>query len=297
MINPRGLITSDMFNITIYNSNNKVLFQNIDPVGPNVTMTLLPAPQSVTYIRNNYTNGINYDLTFLIRPTNYIEVNDVMRLKIPRPLHFTDNTICRGDGYWAKGTLECTQSGDKLTAEIKMSINGKYVINSRRELGENENDDDSDSDDFVPQTNFRGRRLLDQFIPSNSLMLVTLTNISSTDSLRPSTGIVEYSLTSVDEKPLEKADIELTFQNREPAWMDPNKAGVSPNLWDENQAANYTLTFFPVGYEMGMYADVYVNRRIGIPSDFGKNNKSCSKQIGDEHDEHGHGTYFNCTFD
>lgn len=64
MLNPRGLITTGMFNVTIYNSNDKVLFQNINPVGPTVTMTLLPAPQSVTYTRNNYTNGQPFDLTF-----------------------------------------------------------------------------------------------------------------------------------------------------------------------------------------------------------------------------------------
>lgn len=64
MVNPRGLISSDMFNVTIYNANNKMLFQNINPVGPIVTMTLLPEPQSVTYSRNNFTNGQNFDLTF-----------------------------------------------------------------------------------------------------------------------------------------------------------------------------------------------------------------------------------------
>lgn len=64
MVNPRGLITTGMFNITMYNSNNKVLFQNINPIGPKVTMTLLPGPISVAYTRDNLTNGISYDLTF-----------------------------------------------------------------------------------------------------------------------------------------------------------------------------------------------------------------------------------------
>lgn len=57
--------------------------------------------------------------------------------------------------------------------------------------------------------------------------------------------------------------------------MDPNKAGVSPNFWEKGRLANYTLIFYPVNYEINQRLEVYVDRRIGIPEDFGKKNNSC----------------------
>jgi hypothetical protein len=66
-------------------------------------------------------------MTFQIRATNYIELEDVIQLKLPRPLHFTGNTTCFGDGFWAKGDLRCNVSGDLLTVDIAMSINGRYL--------------------------------------------------------------------------------------------------------------------------------------------------------------------------
>lgn len=83
-------------------------------------------------------------------------------------------------------------------------------------------------------------------------MLITLTNISSTNSLRPINGELFYKLTTVTGSPLETAMIPLQFQNKYASQMDPNKASVLPNLWDKNQRANYTLIFFPVGYETNM---------------------------------------------
>jgi hypothetical protein len=151
-----------------------------------------------------------------------------------------------------------------------MSINGRYNI--RRNLQEDDDGDYSESDENAPFVKHRRRRLVETIIPSNSLMLITLTNISSTNSLRPVEGVLNYKLTSFDGNPLEIGEINLVFQNKFAAQMDPNKAGVSPNLWDEGQISNYTLIFTPVGYEMNMTLDVYIDRRIGIPGDFGSTN-------------------------
>lgn len=138
-----------------------------------------------------------------------------------------------------------------------MSINGKYDINRRNLMAE------------------RGRQLAERIIPSNSLMLITMTNISSTVSLRPFKGDLFYKLTTVTGSPLETANIPLQFQNKVPSLMDPNKASVLPNLWDKGQRANYTLIFFPVGYETNMQLQVVIDSRITIPPDFGQRNDSC----------------------
>jgi hypothetical protein len=57
--------------------------------------------------------------------------------------------------------------------------------------------------------------------------------------------------------------------------MDPVKAGVSPNYWEKGRANNYTMTFHPIGFEVNMKLVVLVDRNIGIPDDFGRNNNSC----------------------
>lgn len=55
--NPRGLITSGMFNATIFTSDWKPLFYNRNVWGPNVTMTLVAKPQNIAYNRSSVVNG------------------------------------------------------------------------------------------------------------------------------------------------------------------------------------------------------------------------------------------------
>jgi hypothetical protein len=191
-------------------------------------MLYTQGPKSVTYVRSNSTNGFMFDLQFTIRATNYILVNDILRLKLPRPLHFNDNTTCSGaDGKWAAGPLKCTISADKLTVDIMMSINGRY--HDRRNLQE------------IDSVQQRGRRLYYSQIPAEAKIIITLTNIANDISRRPTPLTFYYALMTAESSLLEVETLDLQFQNDFVTLMDPAKAGVTPNYWEKGRLANYTF--------------------------------------------------------
>ena len=139
-----------------------------------------------------------------IKATNYIELFDLLNLTLPLPVYFSNTTQCRGDNYWAKGPLVCKISDDFRNVQLNMSINGRYNPYPRR-LKEDCYDDgcdvfDAESEHLVPK---HGRRLIEHFIPGNTEMLLTFTNIISSVSTRPTTGVFTYNLTSNKAAPLE----------------------------------------------------------------------------------------------
>lgn len=72
-------------------------------------------------------------------------------------------------------------------------------------------------------------------------MMITFTNMTPAVSLRPTSGMIAYNLTSYTGAALEKGEVNLTFENTNVAVMNYSLAGVTPNLWDKGRLANYTL--------------------------------------------------------
>jgi len=70
-------------------------------------------------------------------------------------------------------------------------------------------DDDEDDDDFSGVG--RGRRLIARKIPSNSLLLLTLTNIQTPASKRPTADNITYTITTKLGNPLEYYVTPLKF--------------------------------------------------------------------------------------
>ena len=107
------------------------------------------------------------------------------------------------------------------------------------------------------------------------MMSITLTNIAPAVSLKPSGGVVQYSLKTKEDKPLESMTTTLSFTNSFPGIMNASAAGVSPNYWEKGREATYTMIFSPKHYEINMKVEVWLDKRIGIPADFDKKNNSC----------------------
>jgi hypothetical protein len=103
--NPRGLVTSSFFNVTIYQSDGKPLYIFNQEYGANVTMSVLPKPRVFEYDRTSYTNGVPINITFNIKATNYLESYDKIIIRLPRPFGFTDSTKCVGESYYLSGEL------------------------------------------------------------------------------------------------------------------------------------------------------------------------------------------------
>lgn len=102
-------------------------------------------------------------------------------------------------------------------------------------------DDSNDRFDFNDELPTRGRRLYERYIPADTEMMITFTNMTPAVSLRPTSGMIAYNLTSYTGAALEKGEVNLTFENTNVAVMNYSLAGVTPNLWDKGRLANYTL--------------------------------------------------------
>ena len=70
--NPRSLLTTDMFNITIFDQYGSFLYVYNNSVGPNVTMKGVSTPNYLNYVRSSEVNGALNNYTFTFSLTNYI---------------------------------------------------------------------------------------------------------------------------------------------------------------------------------------------------------------------------------
>ena len=111
--NPRSMATTGMFNISMYDSNQKMLYEYNNTYGPNLTMSEVRNPASFSLKRTSRQNGVMNNYTFQLKSNNYIEDGDILKFSIPSPVRFTDDSECHGVSYWMSGNLTCTKSGDR----------------------------------------------------------------------------------------------------------------------------------------------------------------------------------------
>jgi hypothetical protein len=88
LVNPRSMTTTGQFNVTFYDSANRLLFFNNRTEGPTVTMTSYGAPGALSFSRSSETNGVPGNLTFQLAPYSTIEDGDQINLKLPWPVRF-----------------------------------------------------------------------------------------------------------------------------------------------------------------------------------------------------------------
>ena len=94
-----------MFNVTMYDDKNAVLFVFNNTVGPRVTMQGFSAPSFIEYKRSSEVNGVEVQYDWIIKPSNFIEEGDHLRFYFPTPVRFTDKTKCFGldkndEAFW-----------------------------------------------------------------------------------------------------------------------------------------------------------------------------------------------------
>lgn len=86
-------------------------------------------------------------------------------------------------------------------------------------------------------------------IPAGNKIDITFTNITSPYSLRPVNGSTVYSLTTTDGYTIETYENDLKIVNKFLGSIEATTAGVSPDYFERNKTANYTLSFVPINYE------------------------------------------------
>ena len=81
-----------MFNVTIFDGDNRMLYFFNNTVGPRVAMDGATAPESFFVNRSSSKNGGTSDYTFTIIPNNEIKEGDKIKLSMPDPVQFTTDT-------------------------------------------------------------------------------------------------------------------------------------------------------------------------------------------------------------
>lgn len=76
LANPRSQVTSGMFNVTVFDANDAVLYRFNSTNGPTVTMTKYGEPYTITYGRTSTRNGVNGNYTWRIQPLSYLKNGD-----------------------------------------------------------------------------------------------------------------------------------------------------------------------------------------------------------------------------
>lgn len=121
--NPRELITTGTFNVSIYDKSQKLLyFYNITDV-PVVAMTEYRTPNAIDYTRSTYENGKPSNYSWRVVASNYLTAGDQFVWTMPHPIVFSPNSTILGTSYWLKGEQPTSINGaqNELTMTVTIS--------------------------------------------------------------------------------------------------------------------------------------------------------------------------------
>ena len=197
--NPRSIQESDMFNVTIYDADDNGLFYFNSSEGPTIKMSGFAEPNQIEYARSSYENGVMVNYTWQIKGANYLEAGDIIKITMPSPVRFTDDTLCYGTSYWMEGPLNCTFSGDLQTVYAEVVV-GRVIIPEETGVGR------------LLEANQR-RQLQNNIIPANAIFNLLFTSITSPTSLRPADGSIEYEVLTADGYTIEAQSTGLDVVN------------------------------------------------------------------------------------
>ena len=79
---------------------------------------------------------------------------------------------------------------------------------------------------------------------------------------------MEFQTVTSDNYLIESKSTGLEILNVEPGVLSNQTTGVTPNYWEKNTAANYTIGFVPKNYEQAMKILITVPKEIQIPENF-----------------------------
>jgi hypothetical protein len=121
-----------MFNVTIFDGDNQMLYFFNNTVGPRVTMDGATNPESFEFEKTNSKNGGLSNYTFTIIPNNNIQEGDKIKLTMADPIQFTQET--RIEGYdLLYPELERIISEDLRSVEIVVKLKDQRRRNLQSE--------------------------------------------------------------------------------------------------------------------------------------------------------------------
>ena len=75
-----------MFNITIYDKDNILLYRYNQSTGPSFVIDQIQGPYSLVYSRSSYVNGVKNNYTISVVPRSLLEPGDLLTLSLPYPV-------------------------------------------------------------------------------------------------------------------------------------------------------------------------------------------------------------------
>ena len=89
-------------------------------------------------------------------------------------------------------------------------------------------------------------------IPEGSIINIVITNLTSPPSMRPVNGSIAYQVMTKDGYTIEALSQGLTIKNSNYSLLAPGSVGISPDYYEKNTSANYTVSFVPKNFERNM---------------------------------------------
>jgi hypothetical protein len=94
MENPRSTAPTGVFNVTIIDSYQRVLYYWDSSTSPTVIMKTAADPTSITYTRTSEANGDYNPYTFVIKNNNIYQEGDVVWITLPSSMAFSSSSTC-----------------------------------------------------------------------------------------------------------------------------------------------------------------------------------------------------------
>ena len=219
-------------------------------------------PESISYERTSEKNGEIGNYTWQVKPANYLEEGDRLQFTKPDPIQFTEVTKAFGTSYWLDGELESVLSANLRTIDVVVKLSNRR----RRQLALEQlrASNVTAEEEYGAWASPAGRRSLQASIPAGAIINVRLTDVTSSNSLRPTEGSVKYAVYTKAGDMVEATEASLTIENKEIGKLKMQNAGVTPSYWEKKQEANYTIAFKPANFEQRMKILITVPKTITI---------------------------------
>lgn len=162
---------------------------------------------------------------------------DILKIELPYPAYFSEDTECLGRSLNIQNTQICSVCLDlsciELTLQLPVSTDG------RRNL------------------------VYDTIEPGESFTFV-VTNVKNPPSYEPTFNSITYEVSSQDGDLLETKYDGNVLINDIPGYLDANRNGFLPGIFEQGQITNYTMTLVPENYLQNMKIFVTLPPQIDL---------------------------------
>jgi hypothetical protein len=212
MENPRSTEPSGVFNVTITDNYDRVIYYWSSASSPTVVMKTAAAPTAISFTRTSEANGNYNTYTFEITNNNVYQEGDQVSLTLP-------------DGMLFKSDSECSSFVGFTAESCSISTNLQTMY-------------------FTVA--FSGSRLLASGVSGNTWGF-SISNVKNPPSTQ-TWASVSYIVQTADGYKVEEESTELGLTNTSPGEIAYTTAGAIPQSFTQGEETTYAISFVPANY-------------------------------------------------